>query len=141
MTDNLRRTIALLGCPVLNEDGAASEAITPGHLVKGVTSIAKQTATTGDLSRTFALERDEMGKGISTAYAIGDYVKVGAFHAGCHVYAIIASGQNIAADQYLESAGNGTLRAIASGARLGRALEAVNNSAGPGDARLRVEIV
>lgn len=135
---SVKRTIALLGQPVYNEDGAAAEAITPGHLVKGVTSIAKQTATTGQLNPSFALERDEMGRDIDEVYAIGDTVKVGTFHPGQHVLALIASGQNIAADAQLESAGDGTLRALASGVAIARALEAVNATA---TSRLRVEIL
>ena len=139
------RVVTLKGCPILNEDGAATEVIKPGHLVKGVTSIAKQTATTGVVPARYAQERDELGRGIDTTYgvespnyAVGDTVKVGAYHAGCEHAAWIASGQNIAADDRLESAGDGTLAILSSGVAIARALEAVNNSAGPGDALIRV---
>lgn len=137
-----RRVIALLGQPVYSEDYAASEAITPGHLIEYVSAgTCRKHATAGGAALPmFAMERDEMGKDIDDAYAVSDTVKAGVFHTGQHVYAIIASGQNIARAQDLESAGNGTLRAIAAGARIAKALEAVNNSAGPGDARIRVEI-
>lgn len=135
-----RRVIALLGQPIVNEDGVAAAAITPGHLVDGVTSIAVHAVAGGLCPRTFALERDEMGKDIDTAYAAGDTVKVGAFCQGQRVNAWIASGQNISANAHLESAGDGTLRVYASGQILARALEAVDASAVT-RARLRVEIM
>lgn len=145
-----RRTIILKGEPIYNEDGAASEEIKPGHLVDGVTSIAKHATAGGLCPKTFATEREELGRGIddtyqndsgAAAYASGDYVKVAHCYPGCRVYAWIASGQNISANARLESAGNGTLRVYSSGVILARALEAVNNSAGPSDARIRVEVL
>lgn len=136
-----RLVIVLLGQPIYNEDGVATEAITPGMLVEGVTSIAKHSNAGDPAPRAFACEREEMGKGIDVAYAVGDTVKVAVLSPGDRVYALVASGQNIAADGQLESAGDGTLRALASGTALGRALEAVNNSAGPGNARIRVEVM
>jgi len=135
-----RKVIVLLGQPIVNEEGVATAAITPGMLVDGVTSIAPHAIAGADCPRTFALEREELGQNIDDAYAIGDTVKVGAFAPGQRVNALIASGQNIAANQALESAGDGTLRLLASGVRLARALEAVNNSAGPANARIRVEV-
>lgn len=137
-----RRVIALLGQPLIDEDLAATGAITPGHLVDfSGTGVAKHASAGGIAARTFALERDELGNDIDVAYAIGDTVKVGSFHQGQRVYTFIASGENIAKGNFLESDGAGRLRIYSSGVRLARALEAVNNSAGPGDARIRVEIV
>lgn len=115
-----KRSILQRGTPVVNEEGVASESIKPGYLVKGVSTIAKQTATTtGKPPAAFALERDELGRGIddtyqgsgtdAAAYASGDRVKVGVFKAGERVLAYVASGQNITEDDQLESAGNGTL--------------------------------
>jgi hypothetical protein len=124
----------------IDEDGAASEAITPGMLVQGTTSIAKFSTAGGPAPRRVAMERDEMGKDIDTAYAIGDTVKIANLVPGDRVNALIASGQNIAANAWLEPAGDGTLRVFSAGTRWGRALEAVNNSAGPTTARLRTEV-
>ena len=132
-----RNVIALLGEPVYNEDGAASEAITPGHLVEGVTSIAKQNSAGGPATRTWALERDELGKDIDDDYASGDYVKVGSFAPGDRVYTWVASGVDVAADEFMEPAGDGTLRAYSAGTRIARALEAVTATA---DTRIRVEV-
>ena len=115
--------------------------INPGHLVKGVATILKHASAKGACSRTFALERDELGKGIdnlyggTTGYAgtafyqVADTVKVGSFAPGMRVNALIASGQAIAADDFLESAGDGTLQKYTNGVIIGRAMEAVTATA------------
>jgi hypothetical protein len=123
----------------IDEDGAASEAITPGMLVQGTTSLAKFATAGGPAPLRVAMERDEMGKGIDDAYAAGDTVKVANLAPGDRWNALIASGQNIAANAWLEPAGDGTLRVFSAGTRIARALEAINNSAGPGNVRLRAE--
>lgn len=132
-----RKTIQLLGPMVLDETGVAGEAITPGHLVKGTTSILKFATAGGPAARRFALERDELGKEITDAYASGDVVKIGAFPPGSRVYALVASGVTVSADGWLEPAADGTLRAYSSGTRIARALEAVTATA---LTRIRVEI-
>ena len=132
-----RNVIQLLGTPLYNEDGAASEAITPGHLVEGVTSIAKQSTGGGPATRTFALARPELGQDIDDDYASGDTVKVGSCAPGDRIYAWVASGVDVAADEFLEPAGDGTLRAYNAGTRIARALEAVTATA---DTRIRIEV-
>ena len=143
----LKRVITLLGNPHINEDGVATAAIKPGYLVDGVLSVAAHASAGAACPRTFALERSELGSGIdntyqgfagSSDYAIGDTVKIGSFKQGERVLAWIASGQNITINGRLESAGNGTLRAYASGVILCRALESVNATA---LTNIRVEIM
>ena len=112
-----KRKIILRGCPEYNEYGAATEAIKPGYLVKGVSSIAKQTATTGYYQPAVAVERSELGQGIdntyqgsgtlSASYATGDTVKVAIPDAGDEILCWVASGQNVTEDDLFESAGNG----------------------------------
>lgn len=121
------RAIVLQGHPIINEKGVAAEEIIPGMLVEGVDSVERQDDAGGPATRTFALEQDMLGKDIDEVYAIGDQVQVGSFSPGDVVNALIASGQNITAGQFLEPAGNGTLRAYAAGTRIGRAMESVNN--------------
>lgn len=139
-----RRVIALLGGPpVVNEEESALEAVTPGHLLEfGSGGVQKNTDDAANVAPNFALERDELGNDIDVAYAIGDKVKVGAFHAGQRVYAWLASGQNVAKGAYLtgDTAGRLTAASVSASVRLARALEAVDASSG-GDARIRVEIV
>lgn len=134
-----RTKVLLKGDPNIDEQGSASAAITPGHLVAGVSTVAKHSTANGP-GRAYALERDELGKEVGTAYASGDYVKVHNAKPGDRIYALIASGQNISEGGYLGSAGDGTLKAYASGTYSARALESVNNAAGPGEARIRVEV-
>jgi hypothetical protein len=112
-----KRSVVQVGCPIVNEDGAATETIKPGYLVKGISDIAKQTGT-GFVPKAVALERDELGAGIddtrqgsgtvSADYASGDYVKVGVFKSGERAVGYVASGENISEDELLESAGDGT---------------------------------
>jgi hypothetical protein len=114
-----KRSVIQRGCPSVNEDGTASETIKPGYLTKGISTIAKQTATTTGVPPVqIALERDELGQGIDNAhqgsgttsafYASGDRVKVGVFHKGERFVGFVASGQNIVEDDQLQSAGDGT---------------------------------
>lgn len=132
-----KRSVILRGSPAQNEYGSASEAIKPGYLVKGVypdsAVVAKQTATTGFFTVALALEREELGRGIddtyqgrvagAAAYASGDKVKVGFFKTGDEATVYIASGQNIAAGDLLQSAGDGTF-AEGSTRPIAQALEA-----------------
>jgi hypothetical protein len=136
-----KKTIKLLGEPIQNEDDKAAEAITPGHLVTFDSSgnLIKHNVAGGFTQTAFALEREEMGDDIDVAYAINDTVKVGVFGPGTRVNALIASGQNINKGDYVESAGNGTLRVFGSGTRLGRSLE--NTGAVTVLSRMRTEIV
>jgi len=127
-----QRLIKLLGEPVQNEDHAAAEEIFPGHLISRNSSaqVIKHATGGGNTAPMFALEREEMGQGVGAGvaadaanYQIGDYVKAGTFHTGCVVRVWLASGQNINIGDKLESAGNGTLRVLASGTALGTCLE------------------
>lgn len=113
-----KRTIILQGTPVINEDGVATEQIKPGYLVKGVSSVAKQTGvTTAAVPVAVALERDEFGAGIdntyqgdgtiSAFYASGDRVKYATLYPGCVFVGYIPSGQNISEDDKLQSNGAG----------------------------------
>lgn len=138
-----RRNILIKGRPNQNEEGVAAAAILPGYLVDGVTSINPHGTAGGTCPRAFAAERDEMGAGVDdayrhgyappSAYAIGDAVKILNCAPGDRVLCYIASGQNIASNDRLESAGDGTLRKLASGVILARALETYDarNVVGP----------
>lgn len=141
-----RSVIALKGDPIINEEDKALEALTPGHLVELTsTGVQKNTDDAANVAAAFALERDEIGKGIDVAYAINDYVKVGVFRPGSHVYAFLASGQNVAKGAYLTGTTTGlfTATGVTASVRIARALEAVNTSgsAPVAGTRIRIEIV
>lgn len=110
------RRVALRGevGPVVDEQETASAAITPGDLIELSSGQYQRHGTAAaNAAAIFALERDGMGDDIDVDYASGDYVKAGYFHAGQRVNAFIASGQNVSKGDFLESAGDGTLRALA----------------------------
>lgn len=126
-----KRSIVLRGTPIVSEEGVAGEAIKPGYLVKGVSTLLKQTGTTGSVPNAVALERDELGRGIddtyrsyagAAAYAANDRVKVGVFKSGEEAVGYVASGANITEDDLLQSAGNG-LYAEGSTKPIARAME------------------
>jgi len=108
--------IALRGEPIVDEQNAASEAITPGMLCQpnlpALGQVRKHATAAANAAPVFALERDEMGKTIDTAYAIGDRVKLGRFAPGDGVNALVGAGQTLTGVEFLESAGDGTLRAV-----------------------------
>lgn len=131
-----KRSVIVRGTPVVNEDGAATAQVKPGYLVDGVTSIAHHASAGGNTPRAFALERSELGTGIdntyqgqgtgSAFYASGDVVKVAVCAPGDEVTAFLASGQTVAVNGKLESAGDGTFRPLASGTPLCVAIDAVS---------------
>jgi hypothetical protein len=145
ITKQLPRTVHLGGKGTEINTVVAGEAITPGMLIEladySGTVKYKKHASTSKEGRVYALDRPESNKGVDDAYSSGDLVKAIALWPGATVWAFIASGQNITGGNYLESAGNGTLKVYSSGIKIAQAVEAVNNSAGPGNARIRVEIV
>jgi hypothetical protein len=145
MSETRSRVIALNGCPVITEFDKAAEAIKPGHLVNfdGSGDLVKHATAGGFAARAFALERDELGNGIDVDYATNDVVKVGHFHQGLRVNAIVASGAALAKGAYVESAGNGKVRVYGSGAVIAQVVETQNDAfeAGTGDARIKIEIL
>lgn len=144
-----KRSIVLRGAPAINEEGAATEVIKPGYLVKGVGLIAKQTATLAVVCpKAVALERDELGRGIDNTYqgegtgamdyANGDRVKVGVFKSGDEAVMYVPSGQNIVEDDLLQSNGAGLL-IEGTGYSIARAMETLGVTAA--ETALRVQFL
>jgi hypothetical protein len=133
-----------LGGPVTEENTyAASEAITPGHLVLlfnngGVIRVKKHDAASVAAVRAVACEQSMLNKDVDDAYAANDLVeqKIGA--PGAKFWMWIASGQTIVAGNKLESAGDGTLKVFNAGIALFQALE---NKTATALTRIRVEVV
>ncbi len=141
---NAPATIFLGGEHTQIGDLAASEAITPGHLVErfnnaGVIRFRKHSVAGGGGARLVALNHSMGNKGVDDAYAANDLVEVSAGRGGTTYWMLIASGQNIVAGNLLESAGNGTLRILASGIPLFSALE--NKPTVTVQTRIRVEAI
>lgn len=143
-------TIHLAGDVVLVNDIAAGEVITPGALVARSAGTYLNHATAGAAAQpAFALEQDEINAGqradppvpaVDFPYASGDLIKVGNGRPGASFWALLASGQNISDGDDLFSAGTGELTGTGTDA-VARAIEAVDNTAGPGAARIRVEVL
>lgn len=138
-----------LKAPGVRDEGAASEAITPGHLVEfgGSNDYQKHGSAGGDAMPTFALENDVVGDDIDTDYATSEQMQVETFHSGAEVYAWLAGGENVSKGVFLESAGDGTLQQVgtasSSGANapvIAQALEAVNISGTSVGQRIKVRI-
>src|SRR5688572_6085106 len=141
-----RNKIVLNGCPMVKEEKKALEALTPGHLLEYTsTGTQRNTDDAANVAPIFAMERDELGKGIDDAYAVDDVVKAAHCAPGDRVYAFIASGQNVAEGDYLTgtTAGLLTKTSVSATVRLAKALEACNTtgSAPVAGTRCRVEIV
>lgn len=136
----------------------AGGAITPGHLVQ-MNSAGKwvvHPTAKGYAAPAFAVEADLIGKGIDDAYASNDNVYTFICAKGAEVNALLAANAAaIVIGDYLESAGDGTLRKLTAQSQSGttpfavteggkpvaQALEAVDNSAVGATARLKVVII
>ena len=112
-------------------DTAAKAAITPGHLIERVNTAGvwqwQKHATAAVAANTVATDQAMLNKGVDDAYAAGDLVEASIVAKGSSWWMFIASGQNIAYGDGLESAGDGTLRVLAAGVRLFTALETKAN--------------
>lgn len=102
-------------------DLAASEAITPGHLVEIFNSagVIRWRKATTDIAGppAVATEQAMINKGVDDAYALNDLMEVSILHKGGTAWMFIASGQNVSAGNLLGSAGGGTLKTGATVAR------------------------
>jgi hypothetical protein len=122
-------TIFLGGDRTQIGDLAASESITPGHLVDrfnngGIIRWRKHATAGVAIAPAVATDQSMLNKGVDDVYAAGDLMEVSILHKGGTAWMFIASGQNIAAGNKLESAGDGTLKIYATaGGALFSALE------------------
>ena len=107
--------IVLQGQPVYLEGKTASEVITPGDVIEpsSATAWRKHSTAAANAAAFFAV--NPRSKEIGDNYAIGDNV-LAAYCPGCKVNAFIGSGQNVSFGAFLESAGDGTLRTLATDA-------------------------
>lgn len=136
-------TIFLGGDRTIVGNYAASEAITPGHLIDsfnnaGVHRYRKHTPTSVAVAPTVALDQPMLNRGVDDAYGIGDLVDAAVLHKGAKAWMLIASGQTIVHGNKLESAGDGTLKIFSAGVVLFKALE---NKTATALTRLMVEAV
>lgn len=137
-------TVLLAGPWTIINDISAKEAITPGQLVELVNTSGvwqwQKAATAKVPTTSFAKDMPMLNKGVDDACGVGDLIEVIEGAPGATCWALLGSGSSVAFGAKLENAGNGTLKAWTDASRAFRALETVNNTAGPGSARIRVEV-
>ena len=146
-------TIILRGQLVRKEGKDSAGGIVPGDLVARNSSgdlIVHGTAA-ANAAKAFAIENTLAGKGIADAYVQDENVVYGVFNNGAEVYGrVAASAAAIVIGDFLESAGDGTVRKVATSAAtadtarssiVGIALEAVDNSGGGSIVRIKLEVI
>lgn len=123
---------------------AASVDIKPGMLCTMNSSgklLPNATAADVDPEVIIAVENADIGDDIDTLYTADDELVRGWFPLpGDEVYALLKTGNNVAINASLESAGAGNLQALSTGKHIFTALEAVNNASGS-DVRIKVRRV
>jgi hypothetical protein len=137
-------TVFLGGERVQINDLAASETITPGHLVDrfnsaGVIRWRKHATASIAAAVAVATEQSMLNRGVDDNYLVGELMEVSVLQPGAAAWMFIASGQNIVAGNKLESAGDGTLKIFSAGVVLASALENKPNVTAL--TRIRVEAV
>jgi len=131
------------GCTVIN-DLKAVETIIPGMLLEyhndgGALAWGVHDSADEPVQVVVALEQIEVNVGVDYAYSDEDLVKAGALRPGAQFWGLVDSGQNIAVSARLQSAGNGTLKAAATGDIRFVAVEGVG--AVTTRTRIRVEVL
>lgn len=140
------KVIVLRGKPQISEAIAAvGSNVKPGYLIE-VTSTntvrAEQSASLDKLPATFAIEAGYLGGDIDDVYADGQTVSYAHCQSGDRVYAWLDDNIAITAGAFLQSAGNGALKADGTGMAIARALETVTTVGGAvAFGRIRVEIL
>lgn len=131
-------------------DVPAGAAITPGMLVEfynvgGVQKLRPNSSATSVPTLLVAVENTMHNKGIDDAYEINDRVLARSLESGDIIYALIPSGQNIALGDYLQSNGDGKLKAATSAAASAGVAKFQCVHVAPGavtkDTRVRVQII
>ena len=143
ITKQTPNTIFLGGSRTEVNEYALAAVASPGHLVEidntaGVIRWKLGTAA-ADIERAVLTEQSMLNKPYTEAYAINDLAEVSIGARGAKFWMHIASGQNIAAGDRLESAGDGTLCILAAGTPLFVALE--NKPSVTVDTMIRVAVI
>lgn len=108
----MANTIDLNGYAI-NKELISAGIITPGHLLVRDTSgtVVVHATAGGRAQPLFAREDDLQGNDLTVAYASGDLIQMLMFPPGGEVNALVAaSAPAIVVGDFLESAGDGTLR-------------------------------
>lgn len=101
-----------LGAEVIEEITATAVAIKPGYLLElaSATTVQAHSTAGGNVLPMFAIEDAQQGRSIATDYAASTKIQCWIPRRGDIVYAYLADGENVSAGDFLESAGDGTLK-------------------------------
>lgn len=140
----IKRTIIAMG-EGTRVEYEAHAAISPGDLVTVLSTgkVQRHAVAAARPGSVFAIENELFGRGVDVDYAAGDRVLCEACYAGMEVnVTIAAAAAAIVIGDFLESAGDGTLRKVALAATaIAVAEEAVDNSAGVTKTRVRARLI
>ncbi len=118
---------------IVGQTVATAVAIVPGYLIERTSAGLVQAHSTagGPAEKLFAIEDAEQGKGIDDAYAVSVPIKTWKPVPGERVYAEhdTTSGGALTIGEFVESAGDGTVRGYTAQAS-GGAVEAANSIIG-----------
>lgn len=139
-------TVVRLRCqrdPMERSDLAAIETITPGMLVEyhndsGTLKWGVHDSADGAVQRAVALDQPELNLGLTDTYAAADLVRVWYVQSGDQFYGLVPSAQTITQGDYLQSNGNGMLKALGSGTGAFVAAETIGTVAAT--TRCRIEV-
>jgi hypothetical protein len=126
------------------KEANAGGAITPGHLIKVNSSgNAVVQSDSARVQAAVAIENHWTGGGIDTAYAANDQVCYQVLQPGAEWNALVAAAAPaITNGDWLESAGDGTVRKTATQANaMAIARATVDNSGGGSAVRIRAEVI
>lgn len=132
-----------------NSDCNCGVAATPGMLAEmydnsGVNAYRPHASADEAFTLAVFLSSPESNLGIDSVIAVGETPKVGFMYPGCIFYGIVPSGQNISNAEFLQSNGDGKLKAsAATTAAGGRArLQSLDNlGLVAADTRCRVQVI
>lgn len=150
----MKQVISLVGgaagAPILSARLSSVAGIVAGMLVnESAGTVIKHAGAGLNAQRLFAQPNLASAGDIDAVYANGETVSYGAYRQGQEVNALVGIVAAIAEGDALESAGDGTLRkAVADAATdttqrdsiVGYALEAVDNSVGAANVRLKIRV-
>ena len=142
MTQVISLNAGAVGQPISNERLANAAGILPGHLViEALGEVGVNVTADALAQKLFAQTNLSIAGDVDTAYADGETVSYGAYHAGQEVSAIVAAGAAAIADGApVASAGDGTLKIGTAATAIGYATEAVDNSGDATAVRISIRV-
>jgi len=129
----------------IKKERPAGAALTPGYLVERNSSgeiIPHGTAAGTDVTPAFHVP-GPAGQDIDTDTPSGSNAHYRVCQPGVEVYAFLATGENVAEDEVLESAGDGTFQADSAGGAdfPVRTLESADATGASDPIRVKVEVI